>query len=113
MNICGRRENAAAAVSAQQQTPGFPASCEELETRDAADDKPDAAEADRGRRLLEQNHAQHRRSDRADPGPDRVGGADRQIAQRLNISDNTVKKQMSNALRILRSRLGVVFDLFF
>ncbi|HEY6901461.1 MAG TPA: RNA polymerase sigma-70 factor [Puia sp.] len=37
----------------------------------------------------------------------------REIAERLNISDNTVKKQMSNALKILRSRLGVVFDLFF
>jgi len=37
----------------------------------------------------------------------------REIAEKLNISDNTVKKQMSNALRILRSRLGVIFDLFF
>ena len=37
----------------------------------------------------------------------------RQIAERLNITDNTVKKQMSNALKILRSRLGVIFDLFF
>jgi RNA polymerase sigma-70 factor (family 1) len=37
----------------------------------------------------------------------------RQIAEKLNISDNTVKKQMSNALKILRSRLGVIFDLFF
>jgi RNA polymerase sigma-70 factor (family 1) len=37
----------------------------------------------------------------------------REIADRLNISDNTVKKQMSNALKILRSRLGVIFDLFF
>jgi RNA polymerase sigma-70 factor (family 1) len=37
----------------------------------------------------------------------------REIAQKLNISDNTVKKQMSNALKILRSRLGVIFDLFF
>ena len=37
----------------------------------------------------------------------------REIAEKLNISDNTVKKQMSNALKILRSRLGVVFDLFF
>ena len=37
----------------------------------------------------------------------------REIAERLNISDNTVKKQMSNALKILRSRLGVIFDLFF
>ncbi len=37
----------------------------------------------------------------------------RQIAEKLNISDNTVKKQMSNALKILRSRLGVVFYLFF
>jgi len=37
----------------------------------------------------------------------------REIAEKLNISDNTVKKQMSNALKILRSRLGVIFDLFF
>jgi len=37
----------------------------------------------------------------------------REIGRRLNISDNTVKKQMSNALKILRSRLGVIFDLFF
>jgi RNA polymerase sigma-70 factor (ECF subfamily) len=37
----------------------------------------------------------------------------RDIAEKLNISDNTVKKQMSNALKILRSRLGVIFDLFF
>ena len=37
----------------------------------------------------------------------------REIADRLNISDKTVKKQMSNALKILRSRLGVLFDLFF
>jgi RNA polymerase sigma-70 factor (family 1) len=37
----------------------------------------------------------------------------RQIAEKLNISDNTVKKQMSNALKILRSRLGVIFNLFF
>jgi RNA polymerase sigma-70 factor (ECF subfamily) len=37
----------------------------------------------------------------------------REIAEKLNISDNTVKKQMSNALKILRSRLGVLFDLFF
>ena len=36
----------------------------------------------------------------------------REIAEKLNISDNTVKKQMSNALKILRSRLGVIFDLF-
>jgi RNA polymerase sigma-70 factor (family 1) len=36
-----------------------------------------------------------------------------EIAEKLNISDNTVKKQMSNALKILRSRLGVLFDLFF
>jgi RNA polymerase sigma-70 factor (ECF subfamily) len=37
----------------------------------------------------------------------------REIAEKLNISDNTVKKQMSNALKILRSRLGIIFDLFF
>lgn len=37
----------------------------------------------------------------------------REIAEKLNITDNTVKKQMSNALKILRSRLGVLFDLFF
>jgi RNA polymerase sigma-70 factor (family 1) len=37
----------------------------------------------------------------------------RDIAEKLNISDDTVKKQMSNALKILRSRLGVIFDLFF
>jgi RNA polymerase sigma-70 factor (ECF subfamily) len=37
----------------------------------------------------------------------------REIAEKLNISDNTVKKQMSNALKILRTRLGVLFDLFF
>jgi len=37
----------------------------------------------------------------------------RDIAEKLSISDNTVKKQMSNALKILRSRLGVIFDLFF
>jgi RNA polymerase sigma-70 factor (ECF subfamily) len=37
----------------------------------------------------------------------------REISEKLNISDNTVKKQMSNALKILRSRLGVLFDLFF
>jgi RNA polymerase sigma-70 factor (family 1) len=36
-----------------------------------------------------------------------------EIAEKLNISDNTVKKQMSNALKILRSRLSVIFDLFF
>jgi len=36
----------------------------------------------------------------------------REIAEKLNISDNTVKKQMSNALKILRSRLGIIFDLF-
>lgn len=36
----------------------------------------------------------------------------REIGKKLKISDNTVKKQMSNALKILRSRLGVVFDLF-
>jgi len=37
----------------------------------------------------------------------------REIAEKLDISDNTVKKQMSNALKILRSRLLVIFDLFF
>lgn len=37
----------------------------------------------------------------------------REIADKLNISDNTVKKQMSNALKILRNRLGIIFDLFF
>jgi len=38
----------------------------------------------------------------------------KQIASTLNISENTVKKQVNNALKILRSRLGVtVFLLFF
>ncbi len=37
----------------------------------------------------------------------------REIGKKLKISDNTVKKQMSNALKILRSRLSVIFDLFF
>ena len=36
------------------------------------------------------------------------------IAKELNISDNTVKKQMNNALRILRTKLGAaIFTLFF
>jgi len=38
----------------------------------------------------------------------------KEIAEKLNISDNTVKKQINNALKILRSRLGVrLFLLFF
>ena len=37
----------------------------------------------------------------------------REIGKKLKISDNTVKKQMSNALKILRSRLGIIFCLFF
>lgn len=36
------------------------------------------------------------------------------IAEQLNISDNTVKKQINNALKILRARIGVnIFMLFF
>lgn len=36
------------------------------------------------------------------------------IAKELNISDNTVKKQMNSALRILRTKLGTaIFTLFF
>lgn len=36
------------------------------------------------------------------------------IAKELNISDNTVKKQMNNALRILRTKLDTaIFTLFF
>lgn len=38
----------------------------------------------------------------------------KEIAEKLDISDNTVKKQINNALKILRSRLGVhLFLLFF
>lgn len=38
----------------------------------------------------------------------------KEIAQDLNISENTVKKQINNALKILRSRLGTtIFSMFF
>jgi RNA polymerase sigma-70 factor (family 1) len=38
----------------------------------------------------------------------------KEIAAKLNISENTVKKQINNALKILRSRLGVaIFALMF
>lgn len=38
----------------------------------------------------------------------------REISEKLNISDNTVKKQMNNALKILRSRLGAtIFSVLF
>ena len=40
-----------------------------------------ASRADR-RRVAEEHDAEHRGADRADAGPDRVGGADRQVAQR-------------------------------
>lgn len=35
------------------------------------------------------------------------------ISQKLNISDHTVKKQISNALRILRTKVGSIGALFF
>jgi len=35
----------------------------------------------------------------------------KQIAENLNISDKTVKKQMSNAIKILRLKLGALFVL--
>lgn len=45
----------------------------------------------------------------------RKGGlSHRQIADELNLSEKTVKKQVSNSLKILRSKLGVtVFTIFF
>ncbi|WP_183572929.1 RNA polymerase sigma factor [Mucilaginibacter sp. X5P1] len=45
----------------------------------------------------------------------RKGGlSHRQIAAELNLSEKTVKKQVSNSLKILRSKLGVtVFTIFF
>lgn len=36
----------------------------------------------------------------------------REIADELCITDHTVKKQMSNALRILRTKIGLLFTLF-
>jgi len=37
-----------------------------------------------------------------------------EIAQKLNISDNTVKKQINNALKILRNKLGApLFTIYF
>ncbi len=35
----------------------------------------------------------------------------KEIAQQLNLSENTVKKQINNALRILRSKIGLLFTL--
>lgn len=37
----------------------------------------------------------------------------KQIAEKMNISDNTVKKQINNALKILRYKFGIIFFLFF
>ncbi|MNI50552.1 RNA polymerase sigma factor [compost metagenome] len=37
----------------------------------------------------------------------------REIALRMDISDKTVKKQMNNALKILRLKLGSLFVLIF
>jgi RNA polymerase sigma-70 factor (family 1) len=36
----------------------------------------------------------------------------REIADKLCITDHTVKKQMSNALKILRTRIGMLFTFF-
>ena len=62
-------------------TPRRP-SGDELQADDAGHDQPDAGEPDRGRRVAEQDDAEDRRPDRADAGPDRVAGADRQRLQR-------------------------------
>lgn len=37
----------------------------------------------------------------------------KEIASALNLSEHTVKKQVNNALRILRAKLGVLFLMFF
>lgn len=37
----------------------------------------------------------------------------KEIASDRNVTDNTVKKQMNNALKILRSKLGIIIVLFF
>lgn len=37
----------------------------------------------------------------------------KQIAQRLNLSEDTVKKQVANAVKILRNKLGINFFLIF
>ena len=36
----------------------------------------------------------------------------KEIAEQLNISDKTVKKQINNALRILKSKMGDSFNIF-
>ncbi|MNY50000.1 RNA polymerase sigma factor [compost metagenome] len=36
----------------------------------------------------------------------------KEIADELSITDHTVKKQMSNALKILRSRINFLFSIF-
>jgi membrane-associated protein len=45
-------------------------------------DQPDRDEPDGRDRVAEGDHADRRRAGGADPGPDRVGGSDREIAQR-------------------------------
>lgn len=37
----------------------------------------------------------------------------KEIAERLEVSDHTVKKQISNALKILRVKFGMIFLIFF
>jgi len=36
----------------------------------------------------------------------------KEIAEKMDITDNTVKKQMNNALKILRMKLGILFLYF-
>lgn len=54
----------------------------QLEPHDPADDQRDEEQAQRRFRLAEQDNPQDHRVGRADAGPRRVGGADRQRAHR-------------------------------
>jgi membrane protein DedA with SNARE-associated domain len=54
----------------------------EVEPDHPGQDQRDRDELGGRHRVAEEDHADRRRAGRADPGPDRVGGTDREIAQR-------------------------------
>ena len=54
---------------------------QQFQARDPERDQADRADAQRARRLAQHHHAEHGRPYGADPGPDRIRGAQRQMAQ--------------------------------
>ena len=68
-------------LAQKQQPAAFGLLAQQLKAKDARDHQPDAGEAERRCRLVEQQDAEHRCADRADARPDRIAGAHGQIAK--------------------------------